>query len=75
MRNGILPIMAKVTHTTALEKAGRRLEAARAEEKSAVEEARAAALAAVADGVTQAIVARHLKVNRITVGTWVKSQT
>jgi DNA invertase Pin-like site-specific DNA recombinase len=54
----------------ALERAGRNLAGARAKVDEALEAARIAALEAVANGVSEAAVARHLEVNRMTVRTW-----
>jgi DNA invertase Pin-like site-specific DNA recombinase len=54
----------------ALERAGRKVAAARAKVDEALEAARITALEAVANGVSEAAVARHLEVNRMTVRNW-----
>ncbi|ORW32766.1 hypothetical protein AWB91_09780 [Mycobacterium paraense] len=53
-----------------LVKAGKRLEAARAEEAAARKEARELTIAAVADGQSEAGVARDLGVDRMAVREW-----
>lgn len=56
--------------TTNLERAGRNLRSARKAEQDAYEQARLAAIAAVADGVPEAVAARELGVNRMTIRKW-----
>lgn len=53
-----------------LERAGRKLRSARKAEQDAYEQARVAAIAAIADGVPEAVAARELGVNRMTVRKW-----
>lgn len=55
---------------TDLERAGRKLRSARKAEAEAYEAARVAALAAVAGGVPEAVAARELGVNRMTIRKW-----
>ena len=56
--------------TGELERAGVRLQRARAAVDQATEQARAAALAALAEGVAEAGVARTLGVDRMTIRKW-----
>lgn len=53
-----------------LERAGRKLRSARKAADDAYETARLAALAAIADGVPEAVAARELGVNRMTIRKW-----
>lgn len=56
--------------TDSLERAGRNLRSTRKAADDAYEAARLAALAAISDGVPEAMVARELGVNRMTVRKW-----
>jgi DNA invertase Pin-like site-specific DNA recombinase len=56
--------------TDVLKRAGRKLRSARKAADDAYEAARIAALAAIAGGVPEAVVARELGVNRMTVRKW-----
>ena len=55
---------------TELERAGQKLRSARKAEGAAMEKAKAAAIDAVAEGVTEVQVARILGVDRMTVRKW-----
>jgi DNA invertase Pin-like site-specific DNA recombinase len=56
--------------TADLERAGRRLQSARKAEQDALEAARLVALAEIDAGVPEAVAARELGVNRMTVRKW-----
>jgi hypothetical protein len=58
------------TQIATLQRVGRKLASANAKRDEAMEAAKAAALEAIASGVPQAVVARELGVNRMTVRQW-----
>jgi hypothetical protein len=57
-------------HQVALERAAREIEAARTKLDAAMEEARVAALEAIAAGVSELAVTKTLKLHRLTVRRW-----